>query len=189
MLVWPCCGCNGFLVAFAVPLSANSREAEDATAGRFFREIFMCARTRRIYVDADACPFKDVIVELAAAFGLGVTMVANYCHEIESAGEVEVLRVDREPEAVDLAITNRVAAGDIVVTQDYGLAALALGKGARALSPRGRIFDAAEIEALLDARHHAQKMRRSGGRLKGPPRLQAADRERFRAALERLIKG
>jgi len=144
---------------------------------------------RCIYVDADACSFKDVVVEIANANRIAVTMVANYCHEIEPSEEVEMVRVDRDPEAVDLAITNRAAAGDIVVTQDYGLAALVLGKGARALSPRGRIFGEREIEALLEARQRAQKARRSGERLKGPPRLRPSDRERFRRALERLVKG
>jgi hypothetical protein len=144
--------------------------------------------TRRIYVDADACPFRDDIIEIAAANSWGVTMVATYNHEIRADEPVEVVRVDRDPEAVDIAIANRVAAGDIVVTQDYGLAALVLGKGAQALSPRGRIFDRTEIESLLDARHHAQQARRSGGRLKGPPRLQRSDREQFRQALERLTK-
>jgi len=143
---------------------------------------------QRIFVDADACPFKDDIVEIAAAHGWHVTMVASYNHEIHAPEPVEVVRVDRDPEAVDIVIANRAAPGDIVVTQDYGLAALVLGKGAHALSPRGRIFDLNESDSLLDARHHAQKARRSGGRLKGPPRLRAADRDLFRRALELLSK-
>ena len=149
----------------------------------------MNVSAHRIYVDADACPFKDVIVEIARANGWGVTMVANYCHEIEDGDGVEVARVDREREAVDIAIVNRARAGDIVITQDYGLAAIVLGQGARALSPRGRIFSASEIESLLEARHSAQKARRAGGRIQGPPRLQSADRERFRRALESLVGG
>jgi hypothetical protein len=144
--------------------------------------------TRRIYVDADACPFKDDIIEIAAVNGWAVTMVATYNHEIEAPQPVEVVRVDCDREAVDIMIANRATARDIVVTQDYGLAALVLGKGARALSPRGRIFDVAEIGSLLDARHHAQKTRRSGGRLKGPPPLRRSDREQFRRALEGLVK-
>jgi len=144
-------------------------------------------RPRRIYVDADACPFKDVILEIAAANGLAVTMVANYCHEIEDGDQIELVRVDRDPEAVDMVIANRATAGDIVVTQDYGLAALVLGKGVRALSPRGKIYAVSEIEPLLDARHRAQKARRAGARLKGPPRLGKSDRERFRRALERVL--
>jgi len=121
----------------------------------------MTDETRRIYVDADACPFKDLIVEIAAANGVGVTMVANHCHEIEATDRVEIVRVDDERDAVDIAIANRAAAGDIVVTQDYGLAAMVLGKGARALSPRGRVYDNGNIESLLAARHHAQKARRA----------------------------
>ena len=143
---------------------------------------------RRIIVDADACPFKDTILEIASAHGLAVTLVANYCHDIEGGGAAEVVRVDKEPDAVDLAIANRAAPGDIVVTQDYGLAAMVLGKGCRALSPRGRIYTDGNIEGLLAERHLAQKARRAGGRTKGPPRLSHADRECFRRALQSLAE-
>lgn len=143
---------------------------------------------RRIYVDADACPFKDVIVEVASQNGLAVTMVANYNHEIQAVGErVEIVRVDSERDAVDLAIANRVERGDIVVTQDYGLAAIVLGKGARALSPRGKIFDDDNIDSLLSGRHGAWKARRAGRRSRGPSPIGPGERERFRRALERLV--
>lgn len=142
---------------------------------------------RRIYVDADACPFKDVIIAVAAERGVGVTMVSNYCHEIAGGDFVESITVDKEPDAVDYAIANRVAPGDVVVTQDYGLAALVLGKGARALSPRGLIYDSGNIESLLAERHFAQKRRRAGKRTKGPAKLESADRERFRDSLEKSL--
>jgi len=148
--------------------------------------MHMIHGARRIYVDADACPFKDVIVEIAAMYGLGVTMIASYSHEIRMEDPVEVVRVDRGRDTADYAIANRVAPDDIVVTQDYGLAAMVLGKGARALTPRGQVYEPAAIESLLATRHLAQKERRAGGRTKGPPRLTRADRERFRRALENL---
>lgn len=146
----------------------------------------MTGAKSRVYVDADACPFKDVIIAVASDHGLAVTMIANYCHEISEAEGVEVIRVDRERDAVDIAIANRAGPDDIVVTQDWGLAAMVLGKGARALSPRGRIYKPEAIESLLAVRHLEQKVRRAGGRTKGPPRLDRSDRERFRRALERL---
>jgi len=147
------------------------------------------SRRPRIYVDADACPFKDVILEVAAAHGFGVTMIANYCHVLPDNEEIERIAVDKERDAVDFAIANRVAAGDIVVTQDYGLAALVLGKGARALSPRGLLYTAGNIDKLLDERYFGQKARRAGNRTKGPSRLTPDDREHFRQALAHLAAG
>jgi len=163
-------------------------EEQQAVGCRKSSEKMATERTlRRIYVDADACPFKRDIMDIAAANGFAVTLVSNYSHEMNVGEGVEVVHVDRDPEAVDVLIANRATRDDIVVTQDYGLAAIVLGKGARALSPRGRVYEGSEIESLLEARHHAQRMRRSGGRLKGPPRLKSADREQFRRVLESLV--
>jgi uncharacterized protein YaiI (UPF0178 family) len=148
----------------------------------------MGKRTGRIFVDADACPFKDDIVEIAEARGWGVTMVANYCHAIDAPEPVEVVQVDRDREAVDIAILNRAGADDIVVTQDHGLAALVLGQGSRALSPRGTVYKPENIDSLLASRYRAQQARRTGARIKGPPRLNARDRNRLRQALERLLR-
>jgi uncharacterized protein YaiI (UPF0178 family) len=140
-----------------------------------------------IFVDADACPFKEDIIGIAEARGWRVTMVANYCHAIDAADSVEVVQVDREQEAVDIAILNRVGPDDIVITQDHGLAALVLGQGGRVLSPRGTIYKRENIDSLLASRYRAQQARRTGARIKGPSRLTGRDRTRLRRALERLL--
>lgn len=77
--------------------------------------------------------------------------------------------------------------GDVVVTQDWGLAAMALGKGAKCLSPTGREFHSDRIAFLLEEREVKSKLRRSGGRTKGPKKRTAEDDRRFEISLERIL--
>jgi uncharacterized protein YaiI (UPF0178 family) len=142
----------------------------------------------KILVDADACPVIPEIIDSAREFALAVTLVSNYCHEMEKYEGVTSVVVDKEPDAVDLAVANLAQRGDIVVTQDYGLAALVLGKGARALSPRGRIFGDNNIETLLHKRHVSRKERRRGVRTRGPRAMTAEDRRKFVRNLRALIQ-
>jgi uncharacterized protein YaiI (UPF0178 family) len=119
-----------------------------------------------------------------------VVMVFCSAHEISGGEGVETVRVDNEPEAVDLAIFNRLEKGDLVVTQDYGLASMCLGKQARVLSPRGMEYTDSNIDRLEAQRHHARKIRRSKKinlRVKGPSAFSAEDRGRFTEALERAL--
>jgi len=142
----------------------------------------------KIYVDADACPVKDIIVSVGRALGFAVDMIVSYDHRIESGLGIEVVSVEPGPNAVDLVIANRVNPGDVVVTADFGLAALVLGKKGRAISPRGLVFHERNIDELLMSRHLAEKIRRAGGKTKGPSPLKEVDREKFRRALVNLLK-
>jgi hypothetical protein len=90
-------------------------------------------------------------------------------------------------DAADFAIVERLAAGDIVVTQDIGVAAMALGRAAHAISPRGRVFDVATIDIEMEVRHAEAKHRRSGGRTSGPRAFTDEDREHFVERLEHLV--
>lgn len=114
-------------------------------------------------------------------------LVAGPSQVLPEEPGVEVVRVDSDPQAADLELANRAAAGDILVTGDLGLAALALARGARVLDFRGRVVGPDQIDGLLAARHLSQKTRRAGGRTRGPRALQAEDRARFREALEALL--
>lgn len=100
---------------------------------------------------------------------------------------VDAVQVSAGRDAADFAIVERLARGDVVVTQDIGLAAMVLGRGAAALSPRGRVFALATIDAELAVRHAEQRHRRAGGRTRGPAAFEDEDRERFEGALERLL--
>lgn len=141
----------------------------------------------RILVDADACPVKDEIKRAAATVGVPVVLVSSYDHILREEAGVQVVRVDRGKESADLYIVNHLRAGDLVVTQDYGLAALVLAKRAHALSERGVVYDADNIELLLDRRHISAKVRRAGGRTKGPKKFTAEDRAVFSEKCLKLL--
>jgi len=141
----------------------------------------------KIVVDADACPVKGIIVETARKKTIPVVMALSLAHDTGFPADVTVIRVDSIPQAVDIAIMNVVRPADIVVTQDIGLAAAVLGRGARALSPRGLQYNEGNINSLLLERHVHAKVRRGGGRMKGPRAHTGEDDDRFRVSLERLI--
>lgn len=141
----------------------------------------------QIFVDADACPVKEIIVRVARENNLPVTMIIDSSHELKDQYST-VITVDQGKDSVDLALINRVKSGDIVVTQDYGLAALVLGKSAKALNQNGLIFSNENIDRLLMERHIGQKIRRGGSRTKGPGKRTREDDERFEKALLQIIK-
>lgn len=140
----------------------------------------------KILVDADACPVKEIIVKVAKQFGIPVTMFIDTSHVLDD-GYSDIVTVDKGRDSVDIALANRIQKGDIVVTQDYGLAALALPKGARAISQNGLVYTDGNIEKLLFERHLAQKVRRSGGRMHGPPKRLKEDDERFEDVFKKLL--
>jgi uncharacterized protein YaiI (UPF0178 family) len=142
----------------------------------------------KILVDADACPVKDDIVELAAQRELPVTLYANFHHVMPDFPGVEMICVDDAPDEADWVIANAAQKGDVVVTQDYPLASLALGKGAFALSPRGLIFTEDNIFSLLEERHRTLARIRNGKRpKKGPKPFAKGDRQKFRTAFVRIL--
>jgi len=142
----------------------------------------------RILVDADACPVKGIITRVAGEHGIPVVMFIDTSHRLDD-GYAEVVTVDKARDSVDIALINRTRTGDIVVTQDYGLAAMALAKGARAVNQNGLVYTSQNIDKLLLERHVSQKIRRGGGRTPGPPKRRKEDDERFERALKRLIHG
>ncbi|MFF2481996.1 YaiI/YqxD family protein [Paenibacillus sp. NPDC058071] len=140
-----------------------------------------------IVVDGDACPVKAEIVKVAKSGGVPVVMVSSYDHRIEPVEGVRVVQVDRSSQSVDLYIVNHIVKGDIVITQDFGLASIALGKGAVVLSPRGEQYTNGNIEYLMERRHESAKRRRAGGRSKGPKPMSDADRDRFQQKLTKVL--
>lgn len=140
----------------------------------------------KILVDADACPVKEIIESIAARHALEVIMVSNLNHCIQSQYS-EVVVVDGASQAADIAIINMVHPGDIVITQDYGLASMALAKGSYALDPMGKIYTGENIDRLLLSRFLNQKARRAGERTKGPRKRARPDDNRFAGSLEQLI--
>lgn len=107
---------------------------------------------------------------------------------IFSSDYAQVITVDKGADSADMKLVNIALKGDIAVTQDYGLAAMCLARNVLALDQNGRIYDSSNIDALLLSRHTAKKIRRSGGRLKGPPKRTKQQDEDFRVALTKLIE-
>jgi len=140
----------------------------------------------RVLVDADACPVKHIITRVAREYGLQVIMFCDTSHEINDTYSI-VVTVDKQRDSVDIAIINQTNSEDIVVTQDYGLAAMVLGKHAKALNQNGLVYTQDNIERLLSERYVSQKIRRSGARTAGPPKRSKADDNRFESAFRRLI--
>jgi hypothetical protein len=140
----------------------------------------------KILVDADACPVKEIIVRIARREGLPVVMVMDTSHEL-CDGYSTTVTVDKARDSADMALIGRVESGDIVVTQDYGLAAMALSKAARVLNQSGLVYTNENIDQLLMDRHVGQKVRRGGGRTKGPRKRTRVDDERFIRSFEGML--
>lgn len=141
-----------------------------------------------IYIDADACPVTRIAEEIAKRHGIPLTLLCDANHVLTSDYSA-VKVVSAGADAVDIALINLCQRGDIVITQDYGVAALALGKGARAIHQSGKRFTDENIDGLLMDRHLAKKARRSGKqRLKGPAKRTEEDDKRFAQRFERMIQ-
>ncbi|MGN7468737.1 DUF188 domain-containing protein [Brevibacillus sp. SAFN-007a] len=142
----------------------------------------------RVLIDADACPRQALAIaqELCKEFGWLCLTFASYHHQIGSAHHVTV---DAGPQAVDLRLANETRPGDVVVTQDIGLAALVLGKRARALTPHGLLMEPERIAFHLEERNEKARYRRGGGRTRGPSARTREDDRRFAAVLRSLLEG
>lgn len=142
----------------------------------------------KILIDADGCPVVDLAVRMAKKYAIECLILCDTSHVFEKDGAV-TLTVDKGADRVDFALVNRVLAGDIVITQDYGLAAMCLSKNARVIHQDGMEYTDDNINALLLARYTAQKIRCSGGRLKGPKKRTAEQDHHFEQTLASLLSG
>ncbi|ROR28555.1 hypothetical protein EDD66_104141 [Mobilisporobacter senegalensis] len=115
----------------------------------------------KILVDADACPVKHIIEKVAKEMNIPVIMIIDTSHILHSDYS-EIITVSKAPDAVDIALINRTDKGDIVVTQDYGVATMALGKKAYAIHHSGRVYTDDNIDLLLFERYISKKQRQAG---------------------------
>lgn len=140
----------------------------------------------RIIVDADACPGRKIIEDLAKKHNIEVIMFCDINHIINSDYST-VKYMDSGFQSVDMAVANEVKSNDIVVSQDYGVAAMVLGKKAYAINPKGYIYDDSNIDKLLFERHISAKVRRGGGKTSNPKKRTEEDDERLYKNLLMLI--
>jgi len=140
----------------------------------------------QILVDADACPVKDIIVRTAKNYKIPVTMIIDTSHELKDTYST-IITVEKARDSVDFALMKLLTKDDIVVTQDFGLAALVLGKGAKALNQNGLIFSDANMDKLLFERFLGQKVRRGGGRTPNAKKRTKEDNQNFESVLVHLL--
>lgn len=167
------------------------------------------ARDRALIIDADACPVTREALACARRARIPVVIAGNTTQNLarhirrddprdeeHARGRdghhtgfwVEVLDVSVGADSADFAIVERLQPGDVVVTQDIGLASMVLGRGAAAIGVRGRVYSRATIDMDLFIRHEEKKIRRAGGRTRGPAPFTDEDRERFSRNLAALLK-
>lgn len=142
----------------------------------------------KILVDADACPVVGQIERVAEKYDIQVILLCDTNHILRSEySEIKVISAG--PDAVDFALINLCVKGDIVVTQDYGVAAMALSKGASAIHQSGRKYTQENIDRLLWERHIARKQRKASSRnhLKCSNKRTNGDNERFEGVLESMV--
>ncbi len=142
----------------------------------------------RIYVDADACPVIPIVEQVAEKNNIAVTLLCDTNHVLDSDySEVKIIGAGAD--AVDFALINLCRKNDIVVTQDYGVAAMALGKGAYAIHQSGKWYTDENIDQMLMERHLSKKARRASGKnhLKGPKKRTEEDDVRFKRSFEKLV--
>ncbi|MRX71295.1 YaiI/YqxD family protein [Bacillus lacus] len=141
----------------------------------------------KIFVDADACPVKEEILQAAGEHHLPVIFVASYNHLANPSLGGEWVYVDTGREAADLYIANHTSSGDLVVTQDIGLAGLLLRKNVTIITPRGKQYTESNIDSALQYRYLAAKERSLGNHSKGPKKLTDKDKMNFITVLKKIL--
>ena len=156
----------------------------------FEKKVFYVVEVNcmQIFVDADACPVVRIVEEVAEKYRIDVTLLCDTNH-ILSSDYSEVIVVGAGADAVDYKLISICHKGDIVVSQDYGVAAMALGKGAYAIHQSGKWYTNDNIDQMLMERHLNKKARRSSHKnhLKGPKKRTEEDDERFAQSFEKLV--
>lgn len=141
-----------------------------------------------VFIDADACPVVRIAERVAKKYNLKVNLFCDTNHILKSDYS-NIIIIGAGADAVDIALINNCHKGDIVITQDYGVAALALGKGAFAIHQSGKIFTENNIDSLLMQRYVCKKQRMSSSKhhIKGPKKRTKEDDINFEINFENLI--
>lgn len=139
-----------------------------------------------IYIDGDGCPVIGLTIDIAQKYQTEVVILCDTSHEITKEGAKTIV-VSKGADSVDFVLVNLLKTGDIVITQDYGLAAMCMARKAYPINQNGMLYNESNIDALLLSRHTAKKIRMAGGRLKGPPKRSESQNTAFKNSLEQLI--
>ncbi len=141
----------------------------------------------RLLIDGDGCPVIDETISIAKKYQLEVIIFCDTSHFIEREGAITKMTT-KGSDAVDFMLVNQVEKGDIVITQDYGLAAMVLARGGFAMSQNGLVYQDDNMQSLLFSRYVAKEVRRQGGRTKGPKKRTRQQDEAFMMRLTKIIE-
>lgn len=139
-----------------------------------------------VLIDADGCPVVDLTIRICRSRQIPVLILCDTAHQIQRDG-AQTLVFDKGADSVDFALVNRVCPGDIVVTQDYGLASMCLARRARVLNQNGLEYTGENIDFLLVCRHENKKLLRSGKHPKGPAKRTREQDNAFAQTLEKML--
>ncbi|MBP3579784.1 MAG: YaiI/YqxD family protein [Clostridia bacterium] len=141
-----------------------------------------------VIIDADACPVTSLAIQISKKRNMPVICICDTSHVITS-DYAECIICDKGRDSADIVLVNRCKKGDIVITQDYGVASMALAKGSYCMNQNGLYYTKDNIDSLLAIRHMAFEERRKTSKhhLKGPKKRTREDDERFVRAFEKLL--
>lgn len=142
----------------------------------------------RILIDGDACPNREEINDIAKRYNVEMIVFVDYAHVIND-DDYEVVHLETGSDSVDMAIVAKATNGDLVITQDYGLASLAITKGALVMHVSGMMITQDNIEGLLASRYASAMLRKSRHRIKGPKKRTEDIKRLFLKQVEDIVKG
>ena len=140
-----------------------------------------------ILIDADGCPVVDLTLQTAAKYNVPVLILCDTAHQIQHVG-AQTMTFEKGADSVDFALVNRVCPGDLVITQDYGLASMCLARRARVLNQNGLEYTPENIDGLLFRRHENKKLLLAGKYPKGTPKRTKEQDITYRNALGRILQ-
>ena len=141
----------------------------------------------KIFIDADGCPVVNETVKLCREFNKECVIICDTSHQIEKEGALTIV-VEKGNDSADFKLVNMLEKGDVALTQDYALAAMALSRGARIINQNGMEYTDKNIDSLLMQRYVAKKVRNAGGRLKGPAKRTKEQTEAFVQTLRKILE-
>lgn len=142
----------------------------------------------RILIDGDSCPQKEDILALGKQYNVKVLLFIDYAHFADESLYDEVIYCDVGSDSTDMNIIARIHKNDLLVTQDYGLASLALSKEAIVLHVSGILIDGKNIDELLFIRYGSAKLRNAKQRVKGPKSRDNEIKKKFIDRLENILR-
>ena len=136
----------------------------------------------KILIDGDGCPVIDIAISVANKYKIEVIIMCDTSHVLNKPG-AKTMVFSKGADSVDFALINNLRKEDIVITQDYGLAAMAINNASYVINQNGMIYNNDNMDSLLYRRHVSKKIRRGGGKIKGPKKRSKEDDLNFEKTL------